>query len=243
MIIDDDVQEIFFFCKEMEENTTGEDIFQTVDTYPSNINLSWSKCVSICTDGAPAMTGSVIGFVTLAKKRNAKIIVTHCFLHMEAVMAEALAGDLNKLLEEVVKVVNFIKRSSLRSRVFGNICESVGTEYKKLLLHTAIRWLSRGRCLSRFYKLRDEIRTFLIPEETEFHFLGDEIWCTEVAFLADVFEEGNALNTSMQGYCNENVMTSSDKLMAFQEKPGLWERKVREGDRTYPCSKEPLQPQ
>ena len=38
--------------------------------------------------------------------------------------------------------------------------------------------------------------------------------------------------TSVKKFCLgvRNVMTSSDKLMAFQEKLDLWERKVHEGD-------------
>jgi len=50
--------------------------------YFKSYGISWTSCVSICTDGAPSMTGSIKGFITIAKNQNPNIITTHCFLHI-----------------------------------------------------------------------------------------------------------------------------------------------------------------
>ncbi|XP_060864312.1 protein FAM200B-like [Metopolophium dirhodum] len=62
-------------------------------------------------------------------------------------------------------------------------------------------------------------------EETEFNFLGDEEWWAKSSFLTDLFEHLNKLNSSMQGR-DENILTSSDKIMAFIEKLNLWKLKI-----------------
>ncbi|XP_025422926.1 protein FAM200A-like [Sipha flava] len=58
-------------------------------------------------------------------------------------------------------------------------------DYSRLILYSAVRWLSRGNILSRFYNLREELLVFLIMEESEFNFLGDEEWWTKLSFLTD----------------------------------------------------------
>jgi len=59
-----------FFVVKLPETTKGEDIFEIMDHYLKFANLPWDKCIGVCTDGAPAMTGSVKGFISFAKKKN-----------------------------------------------------------------------------------------------------------------------------------------------------------------------------
>jgi hypothetical protein len=42
------------------------------------------------------------------------------------------------------------------------------SDYQQLLLHTEVRWLSRGKVLSRLFELRDEIRVLFIDLESLF---------------------------------------------------------------------------
>ena len=46
------ITEHFFCCKELTKTTTGQDIFDTLNTYLKEAGLSWKQCVGICTDGA-----------------------------------------------------------------------------------------------------------------------------------------------------------------------------------------------
>jgi len=174
IVSNEDIMENFLCCKTLSETTKGEDIFEIVDNYLKFANLPWEKCIRVCTDGAPAMTGSVKGFTSFAKKKNENIIFTHCFLHREALMTKTLVGDLREVLDQVVKVMNFIKSSSLKSRLFEKICDGMDSDNSKLLFHSAIRWLSRGRVLLRFYDLSEEIIVFLTMEESKYEFLGDD---------------------------------------------------------------------
>ncbi|MBN3272724.1 F200A protein, partial [Polyodon spathula] len=57
--------------------------------------------------------------------------------------------DLMAVLKEVVKIFNFIKGSSLNSRLFEVLSSEMGAEHTHLLFHTEVRWLSRGRVLTK----------------------------------------------------------------------------------------------
>lgn len=57
--------------------------------------------------------------------------------------------------------MNFIKAKPLQSRLFDKLCEDMGSLHKSLLLHTEVRWFSRGKVLTRLVELREEVTIFL----------------------------------------------------------------------------------
>ena len=59
--------------------------------------------------------------------------------------------------------------------------------------------------------------------------IQNKIWCTKLAYLADIFEHLNKLNTSKQGK-RENVLTSVGKICAIKDKITIWIRKVKESN-------------
>jgi hypothetical protein len=69
-------------------------------------NLSWKSCISICTDFAPSASGSLKGFIALAKHKNPRIVSTQCFLHGEALISKLVVPDVHKALDETIKMVN-----------------------------------------------------------------------------------------------------------------------------------------
>ncbi|XP_025420059.1 zinc finger BED domain-containing protein 5-like [Sipha flava] len=156
--------------------TTGRDVFDIINKYFKNYGISWTFCVSICTDEAPSMIGSIKGFITITKNQNPNINTTHCFLHREALVAKSIVNELKIVLDQV-------------------LCESMESDHFTLIIHTEVRWLSKGRVLSRFYKLREELLVYFTMEQMEYSdYLSDEFWCSKLAYLADIFEHLNQLN-------------------------------------------------
>ena len=115
-IHNDKITEEFLCCLELLR-TKGEDIFQALNNFMEE-NMSWLNCVAICTDGAPSMLGIVKSFTTLARKKNEYIIITHCFLHREALIAQTVGDDLRRVINGVILMVNYIKISLLNQDYF-----------------------------------------------------------------------------------------------------------------------------
>jgi hypothetical protein len=78
------------------------------------------------------------------------------FIHCEALTAK----ELGEILTNAVEIVNFIKTSSVMSRVSEILCLEMGSEHSHLSLHAEIRWMSRGRVLRMLFELRREVHAF-----------------------------------------------------------------------------------
>ena len=64
-------------------------------------------------------------------------------------------------MKPVVWAVNFIRSHALIHRQFQSFLKEIDAEYSDLPYHTAVRWLSCGKALLRFYNLPKEINHFL----------------------------------------------------------------------------------
>ena len=84
-------------------------------------------------------------------------------------------------------MVNFVKSKPLQSRLFEKFCEEMGSNHKTLLLHTEIRWLSRGKVLTKLAELREEVSMFLEGKCDFAKYLRDEEFVLRLTYLADIF--------------------------------------------------------
>ena len=82
---------------------------------------------------------------------------THCIIHRENLASKKLSPDLKNVLTNAVKIVNAIRSRHLNSRLFQALCESMDAQHNHLL-YAEVRWLSRGRVLSRPFELREETK-------------------------------------------------------------------------------------
>ena len=196
--------------------TTGSEIFRLLNTYFSEKDINWANCVGVCTDGAASMTGYRSGVVAKIKEvAHKEMLFTHCIIHREHLASKKLSPDLN-LLTNAVKIVNAIRSRPLNSRLFQALCESMDLQHDHLLLHAEVRWLSRGRVLSRLFELREETKYFLREMNSPLaEFLLDEMWLCKLAYLADIFGRLNELNTFLQGPCT-SIFLLRKKTDAFK---------------------------
>ncbi len=149
------------------------------------------------------------------KNINPNIRANHCIIHRQALASKKISPELNDTMSLVINVVNFIKSKALNSRLFSVLCEEVGTNHRCLLLHSEIRWLSRGRVVQRIFELRDEVKKFL--EERNFQYfesLNDSFFI-KVSHLADIFNQINSLNRSLQK--DSNIIDYNSAIKGFMK--------------------------
>lgn len=177
------------------------------------------------------MIGKYKGFITRALKENPSITTTHCFLHREALVAKTCGEELTEVLNQAVKMVNLIKSRPLQNRVFQKMCQEMGANHISLIMHTDIRWLSRGRVLNRVLELKEELKAFFREERHDIFIklLENHTWCLKLSYLADIFMKLNELNLSMQGRL-EGIVTSVNKMKGFQRKLKSWKSAVQRDD-------------
>ncbi len=114
--------------------------------------------------------------------------------------AAPLAISTHAVLDVAVKIVNFVKSRATNSQLFTALCEEVGADYHTLLMHTDVRWLSRGLVLMRLFILMEELSDFLVDKRPDLaEFLDDDKWLAQLSYLSDIFGEMNKLNRAIQG--------------------------------------------
>ncbi|CAI9724381.1 Hypothetical predicted protein [Octopus vulgaris] len=98
--------------------------------------------------------------------------------------------------------MNFIRNHGLNHRQFLTFLEELDSNFCDLPYYTGVRWLSCGKVLFRFYKLRREIDLFLIRKNRADSQLSEPSWLSKLSFLVDVTSHTNELNFKLQGKNN-----------------------------------------
>ena len=99
--------------EEISGTTKGRDIFDIVDKFLKKKDLEWTKLGGCTTDGASAMLSRKSGFQSYIKSASPNIIFTHCFIHRFALCSKVLPTELFSCLQQIIKIVNFVKSSAL----------------------------------------------------------------------------------------------------------------------------------
>jgi hypothetical protein len=87
--------------------------------------------------------------------------------------------------------------------MFKKLCENLDNQHIDLLLHTEIRWLSRGSVLNRVFELKGELQDYF-QENSRPNFakcFEDEEWLEKLTYLADTFYHMNQPARSRRKSC------------------------------------------
>ncbi|XP_067126888.1 SCAN domain-containing protein 3-like [Centruroides vittatus] len=205
--------EEMLFCKQLESTTKSRDIYNIFKCYLDDNEIPMKNVISCAADGAPNMMGKKNGCLQLMKADNPEMTLIHCVIHKENLVAKNMSPILHETLNAVIKCINSIKASAKTERLFKLFCEEQNEDHVRLLLHTEVRWLSKGNCLKRFIELFDSLKKFLI-DKPEMKFLLTTNGKAYVSYLADIFEKLNILNKQLQGP-SKTLVDAKAKIFGF----------------------------
>jgi hypothetical protein len=109
---------------------------------------------NVTTGGGKNMYGSKTGVVGQICKEVIQVgsetpMVFHCIIHQEALCCQILS--LKEVMDIVISTMNYIRRNGLTYRQFKHFLEETETQYGDDVYYSAVRWLSRGAVLNRFF--------------------------------------------------------------------------------------------
>jgi len=233
-IHEDDIREEMLFIKSLPETTTGEDIFNEIMQYFNNKNIPLTNLITIASDGAAAMTGKVKGFVSRMKFVAPHIFHIHCFIHRQHLVAKNIGGDMQEALNAAIHAINFVKSNSVNDRFFVQFCEN--ENFKTLLLHTDVRWLSKGLSLERLVNLWEPLINFLMFKSKLTHYKSQKQadkamelleklleFKSKIFYLSDIFKTVNLLNLELQGR-RSDLVTGAQKIKGYMGKLKYWKK-------------------
>ncbi|NP_001272816.1 zinc finger MYM-type protein 6 isoform b [Mus musculus] len=226
-----DVKEELLFCTEMPSPSTDLEVFELINKYIDSRSLNWNHCVGFCTDGAASMTDRYFRLRSKIQEiAKNTVTFTHCFIHREHLAAKKLSPCLHEILLQSSQILSFVKNSASDSQMLTILCEEMGSEHVNLPLNAEVRWLSRGRILTRLFELRHEIEIFLNQKHSDLaRYFHDEEWIAKLAYLADIFSLINKLNSSLQGTMT-TFFNLYNKVDVFQKRLKMWLKRAQEND-------------
>jgi len=191
--------------------------------------------VSVTTDGARNMTGKNIGLQAIIinemkLKELSPPLFFHCIIHQHALCAKIMSWD--SIMKEVVSIINFIRSNGLNHRQFQNFLIEINAEYGDVLYYTAVRWLSRGRVLERFFMLRQEIYNILKEKGKDASMLENQTWISELAFCVDILKYINEINIKLQGK-NQLIPDMWFHIKSFEMKLKLLQTHIEKNELTH----------
>ena len=217
---DDDCQphEEMLFIDQLLTGSKGESIFNSVLAFFTENRIPFANLLSFATDGAPAMVGRYKGCIAHLRKEAPHALAIHCIIHRQHLVAKNLNLVLHQALMTAVHVINKVKLSGKSERLFRQLCVENDEQFERLLMHTEVRWLSKGNCLTRLVELHSTVSMFL--EQQNLHQLKTDFQSSknDIFYLAAFYQLINNVNLQLQGQyvtlieCRQVVSTLIDKL-------------------------------
>lgn len=81
-------------------------------------------------------------------------------IYREIVIIQKMLLEPKNTINSVIKVINYIKANALNSGLFKRLCDEMDAKHKCFLLHTEVRWLTKGRSLVRIWVMKACAETY-----------------------------------------------------------------------------------
>ena len=203
----------------LNTDTQGETVFQEVKTYFETNAIPFTNVA-----GALSMMGRYRRFNAFLKSKNPNVIICHCLIHRQHLVAQNISGRLNQSMKTVFKAVTKIKAHTLHTCLFKQLCHENDEAFERSLLHTEVQRFSKGNCLARFNLLFDTVVEILQNCDPG---LAQEVMLisNDSAHLLDIIAKFNQQNLSFQEN-KINLTKEKSALSGFNNRLTLYQRNL-----------------
>ncbi|XP_067949669.1 general transcription factor II-I repeat domain-containing protein 2-like [Watersipora subatra] len=203
----------------LEGETTSQATYDALVKRLDKMKIPLHKCISVTTDGPPAMVGRDQGLIARLKKDMPSMLAFYCIIH-QTVLCGKLNDHFQQLLCKAMKIFNFFRsQSSLRHRNLRKFLKEGDAICGDLLTYNNIKWLSKGNALSRLWSTRQELTSFLntgrsLNAKQFQEMMSSSKDMSDLAFLVDICGHLNDLNFKHQGK-NKTIINTLPAVQAF----------------------------
>nr|KAF6501055.1 hypothetical protein HJG59_008042 [Molossus molossus] len=183
------------------------------------------------------MVGSQKGLIAFVKKKlnplsldPSDLIICHCIIHQESLCAQLLW--LNSVMSTIMSCINFVKSREFNSCQFKELLQDLDSEYRDLVYHCEVRWLSHGKMVMKFYKLWGEVKQFMEVKGKPVRELNDSKWLCDLAFVVDITKYLSDLNVKLQG-ANQLLSSLLSNVKLFEAKLRLWKVELKRNNKVH----------
>ena len=155
---DKKMKEEFFFSNTLSAATTAADVKALVNSFFEANELSWQNFKHIYIDGAQAMIGVKLRFVTLLNNEWPHVMSSHCSLHRYTPALKTPPLHLTEVMDVAVKVTNFIRSRAKNHWLFQLLANKIRVQHVGLLFYTKVCLLWKDKCLFRLLAMHAPIK-------------------------------------------------------------------------------------
>ena len=102
-----------------------------------------------------------IGLLGILSRKYLHIKINHCIIHCQSFASKDMSSNFSDVMLLVISTVNYVKAGDLNSRMFKQLRITEKSNQHTLLMHTTVRWLSRGKTVERVFLFCLQLNTFL----------------------------------------------------------------------------------
>ena len=156
--------------------------------------ISLTNIVVCATVGAPSMVGGYRGYQAYVKKEVTNDFCIHCVIHRQHHAAKNYNQSHHTSLNILICVINKIKANANMIEYFISFYYENDEQFVMLLLHTEVRWFSKGECLIRLIELYESVAKFLVQQKEIDLSLRLKLINTDAIYSAGILKKCNECN-------------------------------------------------
>ena len=149
---------------------TADAIFSKINSVLSNYQIPWDNCIGFGVDNTSVNVGMRNSIMTRVKEKNSSCYFMGCPCHLihniachASVALQSTSGfDVEDLC---IDTFYWFDSSTKRKGILAEFCTFCDSDYREIVRHVGVRWLSLERAVGRILQLYESLQSYFQSEE------------------------------------------------------------------------------